>query len=353
MAFHDPIKRYTIKSFGCNTKKTVLSNKKSIDVNRDILAKLLSISIKQEKKIDFEKALTHPLSEVPLSLCNADGSMRKTNKSKLAKNILSRIIEESSDFNKIHTAFIVDFMALVRTMSQLPETFEELALKLVQHIPKGYHRIDLVADCYLSNSIKDAERAKRGQSTKILVKSTKSKIPREFSKFLANGENKTRMIELIFETLEEKKAAVLNTLRTTQLVLSSEQNCKIITLSNCETFQSLVSNQEEADTKVITHGLQFLKTNTNHQVIIRSPSGDTDIIVLVVSLLYDYKDRVIIDNGSGKERKSIWIGGIELSQHRCHSLIGLHSFTGNDYVSSFFKTGKRSMLEIVREVPEV
>ena len=67
-------------------------------------------------------------------------------------------------------------------------------------------------------------------------------------------------------------------------------------------------------------------------MIIRSPSGDTDIIVLVVSLLYGYKDNVIVDNGSGKERQQICIGGIELSQHRCRSLIGLHSCTGNDYV---------------------
>ena len=88
-------------------------------------------------------------------------------------------------------------MALVRTILQLPETFEEFALKLIQHIPKSYRRIDIVADCYLSNSIKDAERTKHGQSSiKILVKSTKSKIPC----VLAYGEKKTKMIELIFET---------------------------------------------------------------------------------------------------------------------------------------------------------
>ena len=75
-------------------------------------------------------------------------------------------------------------------------------------------------------------------------------------------------------------------------------------------------------------------------MIILSPPGDTDIIVLVVSLLNDYKDHVIINNGSGKARKSICLGGIELSQHRCRSLIGLHSSTGNDYISSFFKKGK-------------
>ena len=82
VAFHDPIKRNANKGFGSNTKKTVLSSKKRIDVNRNILAKLLSISTKQEKKVDFEKALTYPLSDVPLS--NADRSMRKTITSKFA-----------------------------------------------------------------------------------------------------------------------------------------------------------------------------------------------------------------------------------------------------------------------------
>ena len=50
-----------------------------------MLAKLLAICIKQERKIDFQKALTYPLAEVLLTLCNADGSMRKTNKSNLSK----------------------------------------------------------------------------------------------------------------------------------------------------------------------------------------------------------------------------------------------------------------------------
>ena len=70
--FHEPFKSLN--------KKTVLKNKKSVEANRDMLAKLLAICIKQERKIDFQKALTYPLAEVPLALCNADGSMRKTNK---------------------------------------------------------------------------------------------------------------------------------------------------------------------------------------------------------------------------------------------------------------------------------
>ena len=75
--FHEPFKSLN--------KKTVLKNKKSVEANRHKLAKLLPICIKQERKIDFQKALTYPLAEVPLALCNADGSMQKTKKSNLGK----------------------------------------------------------------------------------------------------------------------------------------------------------------------------------------------------------------------------------------------------------------------------
>ena len=78
--FHEPIKRNPKLGFKSLNKKTVLKNKKSVEANRDMLAKLLAICIKQERKTDFQKALTYPLAEVPLALCNADGSMRKTNR---------------------------------------------------------------------------------------------------------------------------------------------------------------------------------------------------------------------------------------------------------------------------------
>ena len=148
-----------------------------------MLAKLLAVCTKQERKIDFQKALTYPLAEVPLALCNADGSMRKTNKSNLGKNVLSRLTDETTPvFEKGSTAVIVDFMALVRTINQVPDTFDDLTMKSISFLPKGFKRIN-VADSYLQNSIEDAERANRGQSSRIILKSALSEIPREFLSF--------------------------------------------------------------------------------------------------------------------------------------------------------------------------
>ena len=84
VAFHTPIQRKKILLFGECKKGTTItkSNKsKTMEVNRDILGKLLSISIRKGRVVDFEKALEYLLSTVPLNIFNADGTMRKTNKS--------------------------------------------------------------------------------------------------------------------------------------------------------------------------------------------------------------------------------------------------------------------------------
>ena len=79
-----------------------------------MLAKLLAICIKQERKIDFQKALTYPLAEVLLTLCNVMLMVQcgKLTKVTLAKKVLSRLTEETTPvFEKGSTAVIVDFMA--------------------------------------------------------------------------------------------------------------------------------------------------------------------------------------------------------------------------------------------------
>ena len=91
-----------------------MKNKKSVEASGVMLAKLLAICIKQDRKIDFQKALIYSLAEVSLALCNTDGSMWKTNKSNFGKKVLSRLPDKTTPvFQKGSTAVIVEFMALV------------------------------------------------------------------------------------------------------------------------------------------------------------------------------------------------------------------------------------------------
>ena len=73
-------------------------------------------------------------------------------------------------------------------------------------------------------------------------------------------------------------------------------------------------------------------------VMVRSPSGDSDVLVLFV--LY-----VLIDNGTGKSRKIFDATSSTLNENKRNALLGLHTFSSNDYVSGFFKARKGCLLE--------
>ena len=98
--FHDPIRRVKVPSF-LETTVTLNKDKKDkvVYANRDIISKLLSLSAKFEKPIDFQKALSYPLYPIPLSMAFPDGSKRETAKSKLLQEILPDVPEIKGDIN--------------------------------------------------------------------------------------------------------------------------------------------------------------------------------------------------------------------------------------------------------------
>ena len=246
--------------------------------------------------------------------------------------------EVSAESTLKNTVYIVDLIALIRTLRYIPESFEDLTFRVLKSIPPGYKRVDMVSDSYHSNSIKSSERGKKGSAGKILLKSSKSKIPRNFNKFLSNSENKQKMVSM-FDVMEEERCKVLDLLRTNKLVLAGDNFCKVLTVSTAEDFTTLISNQEEADTKVVLHSHQAIEECESNRVLLRLPSWGTSILVLIVLLLYEFKNRIVIDNGVGSSCKLIWLGSIDFSNSRLNSL-EFHTFTGNDYVSSFFRKGK-------------
>ena len=83
--------------------------------------------MKTGKLINFGDPRKYPLSPVPISIANANGS-KKINKSTLHKIILKNNSNNVvPDIFRESTAYIVHFMATNRTMKEVPETFEGLA----------------------------------------------------------------------------------------------------------------------------------------------------------------------------------------------------------------------------------
>ena len=77
MPFHSPIRKNKFTPFRDAVEQTEVSScgkTKSAKVDRYILRALTLFSVQSRKVIYYEKALTSPLSPIPLNKANADGS---------------------------------------------------------------------------------------------------------------------------------------------------------------------------------------------------------------------------------------------------------------------------------------
>ena len=114
--FHEPLPRVNVPSFQ-ETTIAIKKDKKDklVYANRDI-SKLLSLSAKFDKPVDFQKASTHSLYPFPLSMAFPDGSKRETKKSKLLQKILPDIPERTGEINiaKEQCVYVVNRIAQLR-----------------------------------------------------------------------------------------------------------------------------------------------------------------------------------------------------------------------------------------------
>ena len=98
------------------------------------------------------------------------------------------------------------------------------------------------------------------------------------------------------------------------------------------------SNHDEADTKLVAL-VCLASIPQGDSVMIRSPSGDIDILTLFVTRNFRNK-KVYLNNGTGKNREIIEATSLQLSDDEKEALAGLHAFSGNDHLSSSFRKGK-------------
>jgi len=167
--FEKPIKRQRVQNFASAAVKTRVPGKQrvqEVQATRDLFGRLLMISVRE--KIDLDKVLEFPLTAVPLSLVNMDGSMNKTDKSKLMHRL-----EDMQSYHATPDAIdvvIVDATFLLHTQQNLPMTYGQISRVLLLQLCRMADEIHFVCDRYVVPSIKDPERERRGsESTKRLA----------------------------------------------------------------------------------------------------------------------------------------------------------------------------------------
>ena len=84
---------------------------------------------------------------------------------------------------------------------------------------------------------------------------------------------------------------------------------------------------------------------------LQSHSGDIDIPVILLANEVENL-RVYIDNGAGQHRKFLDLSSCDLLHIQKQALLGVHAFSGNDYISSLMRKGKKACWNLVKENSE-
>ena len=158
---------------------------------------------------------------------------------------------------------ILDAMAILQTIKTISSTFGELAHKLLIMVVEiavksEAKRVDFECERYPAQSIKDFERAIRGERGTQLIKifSSLQNVPRQWRKFITAGESKEELIKFPFKYWSEE--------------------CDPQLLRGVE---DLESDQEEAGTRMLAHAKN---ASAGYPIIIRSP--DTDVFAIALML---------------------------------------------------------------------
>ena len=86
-----------------------------------------------------------------------DGIRRKTAKSKLFDAALPSLIENDAQYPPndqcAHRIYILDITAIIRSLVKVPNTFKDVALRLLSDIPMQYNIVYVACDTYKDRSI--------------------------------------------------------------------------------------------------------------------------------------------------------------------------------------------------------
>ena len=147
-----PIPKTNLKTFSkkYTGSKTSTKQGKVLELRNDskFISRLLAIG--QSREIDMRNLMRYSLRKYPAPLATSKGDLVKTPKCKLMHELLCRA--ECNDASPENTdAVLLDGMALLQTLKDIPDTFGDLAKKVVRIIistakkARG-NRVDFVSD---------------------------------------------------------------------------------------------------------------------------------------------------------------------------------------------------------------
>ena len=295
--------------------------------------------------LSLPELMKHRVSEESLTLFNANGTFRKTQKSKL----LQKLVLQPLDVNS-YTA-LVDMGIMWRLASPTaeervkndgsPYTWGDYANKIGSVILSRHVNattIICINDPYdYAESIKDDERELRiqgqGPIPNVYMKSTDLfPMACKFKTILCSAGNKKRLQALIKAQLSELSKSIGQ-----ELVYSVGEDC--VSLSTGDTKDSLSFSQGEADTIMLSVYAALRSSGYSNPVVI--DAEDTDVYIQAAAISHDIPGGILCI----KKKKQFFFCRGMCTEDVAKCLIPFHVLTGCDANSCFFGHGKMSLYE--------
>ena len=361
----DPIRKNKLKTLSVYRVRvkvvTDKSNGQTLDADRGFFSRLIVVA--KSRAVDLKAVLTHELSPVPYSLAHPDSSLRKTQKSKLLHIIEGEGTSiESPPTSDKKSAWIYDGMALVQKFKSLNKsTFGEYAESLLDTILKTFEienceRVDIVFDRYdRKDSIKTSERLRRQKTGGLFINihGPKTQLPRQWTKFMDSSVSKANLAAFLSEYISSNASSRLAEGKSLYIAGGFEngKTSKCVTMNGIEDMDSLYTDQEEADTRMLLHA--FHAMSDCPKITIDSP--DTDVAILCVYYFESLNNvsELYFYTGTADKRRFIPIHDISRAMGPTLSrlILPFHALTGCDSTSAVCKLGKVKPWRLLQDNP--
>ncbi len=355
--FEKPIEKRKIQNAAQTAVKTKVKTKdqKLIEVQgtRDLFGRLLYLST--TSGVNMENVLKFPLTPVPLALGHVDGTMNHTDKSKSLHKIEAMCVHNPPEQNP--DIAIVDAMMLLNSLtSPLPTTYGGLAKVVLGKLFALAPSVHMVCDTYIQPSIKDLERARRGEPAIVPVITGPDQRIINLHEYLRSGQWKTSLFRFLAEEWKEKNYA--KALEGKNMYMAFDRKCIHYTSVNAEgpvvwkEVPALNCSHEEADTRIIFHLVHAIQQDPDANISVRA--DDTDIFINLLFHVLRTGGNVWMDVGksSNNTRKFLSITQLveKLDADVIRALPSYHAFTGCDFTASFLYKAKTKPFDIMVDV---
>jgi len=232
----------------------------------------------------------------------------------------------------------------------VPPTFGELAALIFRSFLPPVRVVHFVTDTYPDVSIKCFEQQQRGTSTTCRIGGPKTKTPADWKSFLRHSASKTQFTEFLLE--EWRTDACAKRLEYRQVYFICGKQCFLLSSNGLQTVctnqPELLSNQQEADTRIILHML-FADNCCIQPCALLVLSPDTDVFILLLYYVNQVSGHLLFETGAGSHRRCIDVQRVAsaIGIRMCMALPALHCFTGCDTTSAFVRKGKRKCFDLL------